>query len=243
MGSCASDRRSIHAQNDVDIRPIFKPVWTHAVEVKPVYLKDKILSFSDGFRAINNNTIELTGTGKNKVEGAQWSRGFTSGKHIIEFIFPIHLRTTNSRVGIAQEGTNLGGNDLKRVVGGTGSWAVDVKSMALLQNGRKIGCFPSRQRVLPDWFFMYIDLDSGTLQFGSDAEFFGTAFTGVQSDKPLYPMVTASGKGAIISIVYRGKGKEIEGPLRKNRTLAAVRRKSRLRERERACEKTENQDY
>ncbi|OQX28720.1 MAG: hypothetical protein B0D92_07455, partial [Spirochaeta sp. LUC14_002_19_P3] len=41
---------------------------------------------------INNNTIELTGTGKSKVEGAQWSRGFTSGKHIIEIIFPIHLR-------------------------------------------------------------------------------------------------------------------------------------------------------
>lgn len=54
---------------------------------------------------------------------------------------------------------------------------------------------------------MYIDLDSGTIQFGSDAEFFGTAFTGVHSDRPLYPMVTASGKGAIIGIVYRGKGR------------------------------------
>ena len=120
------------------------------MEVKPVYLKDKISSFSDGFRAINNNTIELTGTGKNKVEGAQWSRGFTSGKHTIEFIFPIHLRTTNSRVGLAPEGTNLGGNDLKKVVGGTGSCAIDVKAMILLQNGRKIGCFPSRQvKIIP----------------------------------------------------------------------------------------------
>ena len=53
---------------------------------------------------------------------------------------------------------------------------------------------------------MYIDLDTGTLQFGSDSEFFGTAFIGIQSDRPLYPMVTASGKGAIVSIVYRGKG-------------------------------------
>ena len=132
-------------QTNVDLTPILKPVWTQAVEVKPTYLKDKISSFSDGFRAINNNTIELTGTGKRKIEGAQWSRGFTSGKHIIEFIFPIHLRTTNSRVGIAPDGTCLGGNDLKKVVGGIGSWAVDVKSMALLEHGRKVGCFPSRQ--------------------------------------------------------------------------------------------------
>ena len=62
--------------------------------------------------------------------------------------------------------------------------------------------------MLPDWFFMYLDLDGGTIQFGSDTEFFGTAFTGVISlDEPLYPIVTGSKKGAIIGIVYRGKGK------------------------------------
>ena len=136
---------NISVHNDVDLVPIIKPVWIQAVEVKPVYLKDKISPISVGFRTINNNTIELTGTGNNKVEGAQWSRGFTSGKHIIEFIFPIHLRTTHSRVGIAPEGTSLGGNDIKRVVGGRGSWAVDVKSRTLLQNGRNIGSFPPWQ--------------------------------------------------------------------------------------------------
>ena len=56
---------------------------------------------------------------------------------------------------------------------------------------------------------MYIDLDTGTLQFGSDTEFFGTAFIGIRSDTPLFPMVTASGKGAIVGIVYRGKGQYI----------------------------------
>lgn len=235
MGSCSSNlsRSAAHKIEDIPI----KPSWTFAVEVKPIYLKDKISPFSDGFRSINNNTVELTGTGKNKIEGAQWSRGFTSGKHVIEFIFPIHLRTKHSRVGIAPEGTQLGGNDLKRVVGGRGSWAVDLKSKVLFENGKNIGVFPARTNALPDWFFMYIDLDTGTLQFGSDSEFFGTAFIGIQSDRPLYPMVTASGKGAIVSIVYRGKGKEIEGPLRKNRTLAAVRRSARARERERVCEK------
>ena len=131
---------SAHKIEDIPI----KPSWTFAVEVKPIYLKDKISPFSDGFRSINNNTVELTGTGKNKIEGAQWSRGFTSGKHVIEFIFPIHLRTKHSRVGIAPEGTQLGGNDLKRVVGGRGSWAVDLKSKVLFENGKNIGVFPAR---------------------------------------------------------------------------------------------------
>ena len=120
--------------------------------MKPNYLKDKISPFSPGFRAINNNTVELTGGGKDKVEGAQWSRGFTSGKHVIEFIFPIHLRTVHSRVGLAPEGTKLGGNDLKRVVGGRGSWAIDLKASALFQNGKNIGSFPS-QRVSNDCSF------------------------------------------------------------------------------------------
>lgn len=54
---------------------------------------------------------------------------------------------------------------------------------------------------------MYIDFDNGTMQFGSDTEFFGTAFSGsIPTDEPMYPIVTGSLKGAIISIVYRGEG-------------------------------------
>jgi hypothetical protein len=57
---------------------------------------------------------------------------------------------------------------------------------------------------------MYLDIDEGTMQFGSDTEFFGTAYSGVIStDEPLYPIVTGSKKGAIIGIVYRGKGKNL----------------------------------
>lgn len=55
---------------------------------------------------------------------------------------------------------------------------------------------------------MYIDLNNGTIQFGSDTEFYGTAFNCVQiTDGPLYPIVTAAMKGAIIAVVYRGQGK------------------------------------
>jgi hypothetical protein len=54
---------------------------------------------------------------------------------------------------------------------------------------------------------MYLDLDEGTVRFGSDTSFYGTAFTGVFArDTPLYPIVTGTSKGAIIGIVYRGEG-------------------------------------
>ena len=55
---------------------------------------------------------------------------------------------------------------------------------------------------------MYIDLDNGAVHFGSDGEYYGTAFTDVKvtAGTCLYPMVTASCEGAVISIVYRGQG-------------------------------------
>lgn len=149
----------ISAHRIEDIGSTIKPVWTLAVEVKSIFLQDKICPFSEGFRTINNNTIELTGTGKSKVEGAQWSRGFTSGKHIIEIIFPIHLRGAHSRVGLAPEGTSLGGNSLKKVVGGKGSWAVDLKSRTLFQNGKNIGSFPSRKVTTFIFDVLSINLD------------------------------------------------------------------------------------
>jgi len=57
---------------------------------------------------------------------------------------------------------------------------------------------------------MYVDLDEGIIQFSSDAEFYGTAFEHVTvEDGPLYPMATAGVVGAIIGIVYRGEGIEL----------------------------------
>ncbi|XP_045191207.2 protein gustavus-like [Mercenaria mercenaria] len=195
-----------------------KPRWTHAVQFRDEFLRDKISAFSLGFRPINNNTVELVGSETNKIDGARWSRGFSSGRHVIEFIYPVHLRTEGARVGLGTKCTILGGNDVTNIVGGQGSLAVDLVTKKVIQNNKVVARFP-RNKVLPDWFFMYLDIDNGTMQFGSDTEFFGTAFSGVMpTDEPLYPIVTGSKKGAIISIVYRGKGKDIEGPLRKNRS-------------------------
>ena len=62
------------------------------------------------------------------------------------------------------------------------------------------------QVYLPDKFYMYLDVDAGLLQFGSDLDYYGTAISGIPRQQPLYPMVAASTQGATITMVYRGMG-------------------------------------
>ncbi|KAL4229594.1 SPRY domain-containing SOCS box protein 4 [Mactra antiquata] len=195
-----------------------KPVWTNAVIFRDEYYKDKISAFSAGFRPINNNTVELVEAENNVIDGARWSRGFTRGKHVVEFIYPVHLRKSGARVGLGTRDTILGGKDKSVIVGGYKSLAVDLVNRKTICNNKVLKRFP-QGKVLPDWFFMYFDLDEGIVQFGSDMEFYGTAFTGITNTEPVYPIVTGTLQGAIIGIVYRGQGKEIVGPLRKQRTL------------------------
>lgn len=214
MGNCANIAVS-------DLNSL-KPRWTNAVQFRDEFLRDRIAAFSAGFRPINNNTVELIGKAGNQsmqVEGARWSRGFTKGRHVIEFIYPVHLRAVGSRVGLGMKTTPLGGSSVEDLIGGPETFAIDLVSRKAFHNNCVIGTFP-RKKVLPDWFFMYLDLDAGMVHFGSDTRYFGIAFKGiVVGDKPLYPIVTGTVKGAIVGIVYRGEGKEINGPLRKRRTL------------------------
>ena len=62
------------------------------------------------------------------------------------------------------------------------------------------------QVFLPDKFYMYLDVDAGTLSFGSDLDYYGTALNGIPRQQPLYPMVAACTQGATITVVYRGMG-------------------------------------
>lgn len=59
---------------------------------------------------------------------------------------------------------------------------------------------------------MYLDADSGSLQFGSDQDYYGTAILGIPTKSPLYPMVSATIEGATITMIYRGQG-QIAPPL------------------------------
>jgi len=98
------------------------------VQFRDKYYQDKIKDTGPGFRPINNNTVELKTCAKNTIEGIRWSRGFTKGKHVIEFIFPVHLRTRGSRVGLGTAGTELCEKKVGQVIGGSSSYAFDLVS-------------------------------------------------------------------------------------------------------------------
>lgn len=122
-----------------------KPRWTLAVQFRDEFLRDKISAFSVGFRPINNNTVELVGSESNKIDGARWSRGFSSGRHVIEFIYPVHLRAAGARVGLGTKDTILGGNDVTAIVGGQGSLAIDLVTRKVMHNNAVVKRFPAKE--------------------------------------------------------------------------------------------------
>lgn len=116
-----------------DVRSL-QPNWTQAVQFRDEFFKDKICAFSKGFRPINNNAVELKLCDDGRIEGVRWSRGFKKGRHVIEFIYPVHLRAPGSRVGLGGITTPLGGTATE-VIGANDSYAVDlIKNRAITEN-------------------------------------------------------------------------------------------------------------
>ncbi|KAH3700721.1 protein gustavus-like [Dreissena polymorpha] len=196
-----------------------RPAWTKVVQFNANFYNDKILDTTRGFRQINNNSVELTLSTKGTVECVRWSRGFNTGKHVIEFIFPVRLRGRHARVGLGPDSVIQGASNDRKWQGTKGTYTIDLTTGKAYQDQTVVGRLPGTS-VMPDWFFMFVDMDNGTVQFGSDHLYFGTAFTNVNvTNESLYPIATASVTGAIIGIIYRGQGKEVNGPLRKKRSI------------------------
>merc|ERR1711936_1033577 len=67
--------------------------------------------------------------------------------------------------------------------------------------------YPQTMQVIPDKFYMYLDADSGGLQFGCDNDFYGMAHEGMPVDdtKLLYPMMACTVPNAQLTMIYRGQ--------------------------------------
>jgi len=144
------------------------------------------------------------------TDGARWSRGFTKAKHVFEIGFPSIMRGQRASVGVATRQKELSGEGIITLVGSSeDSWGIDLKTCEAVHNGVKIRKFPKGfRKVMPDRFYMYINMETRSLSFGSDDNFFGAAFTDIGPEGlEVFPMVAASKPGATISIVYRGRGK------------------------------------
>lgn len=214
MGSGAS---SNEPRDGAEI--IESPSWTRTVMFSQRYYADGLQTLSKGFTKINNNTIVRTRTGNGVSDGAKWSRPFRRGKHVFEIVFPRQMRGKHASVGIGLKKAALVSDCNKTLVGSDEhSWGVDLVTKEVCHNKQKIGKFPGILTSLPDRFYMYIDMDVGSLLFGQEDKFFGVALTDEHLvGSVVYPMVSATQMGAAITVVYRGKGKHIDGPIRKKR--------------------------
>lgn len=171
------------------------------------------------FRRINNNTVVNQSKNPETTHGVKWSRGFQKGQHIFEIGFPTWMRGKHASVGIATEHAPIYLHKSVALVGETkDSWGIDLVTSRTVHNGKEISKFPSGRWKMPDRFYMYIDIPERKLLFGADEIFYGSAFSDMDIEgQTLYPMVSATSPGAAVTVVYRGKGIIVTGPIRKTR--------------------------
>lgn len=127
---------------------------------------------------------------------------------MFEIVFPRQMRGKHASVGIGLKKAALVSDSNKTLVGSDEhSWGVDLVTKEVCHNKRKIGKFPGLWTSFPDRFYMYIDMDVGSLLFGQEDRFFGSALTDEHLiGSVVYPMVSATQTGAAVTVVYRGKG-------------------------------------
>ncbi|XP_076456074.1 F-box/SPRY domain-containing protein 1-like [Babylonia areolata] len=207
-----------------------EPGWVKTVQVLPEFANDKMGSVSEGFSITNPNSIYRHRLGHFDSDGAKWGRGFTSGKHAFEVFYPVALRGAEATVGVGTESAPLYAKGKVALVGSTkDSWGISLRTKRSFHRNAMVKKYPITQRELPDKFYMYLDVDAGLLQFGSDVGFYGTALNHIPRNQPLHPMVSSTAHKATISIVYRGTACDIAqqagmvtGPLGHNQHVVIV---------------------
>ncbi|XP_033727552.1 SPRY domain-containing SOCS box protein 2-like [Pecten maximus] len=181
---------------------------------------DHLVAKATGFRRINENTVVNQSKDPETTYGVKWSRGFCKGRHIFEIGFPTWMRGKHASVGIANESAPIYLHKSAALVGETkDSWGIDLVTSRTVHNGKEISKFPrGGQRKLPDRFYMYVDIPERKLLFGADGIFYGCAFSDMDIEgQTVYPMISATSPGAAVTMVYRGKGIIVTGPIRKTR--------------------------
>ncbi|KAL3837365.1 hypothetical protein ACJMK2_022728 [Sinanodonta woodiana] len=197
----------------------FAPYWTYTAMTRTNYWTHGFTEFSNGIKLICPSTLVRHSDQTADTDGARWGQGITSGRHVFEIIFPNHCRKPHASVGIATKEVPLYIRNVTNLIGGSkGSWGIDLQTRKVSSNGNsKKGLFPAF-KSLPDQFYMCVDLDLGCLEFWSAEESFGEALSSIPPDvRPLYPSVSVCHPGAVVGMVYRGKGKTNLKPIRKKR--------------------------
>jgi len=137
--------------------------------------------------------------------------GYTRGMHLWQLTWSTRQRGTHAVVGEATSEAILHTNGYQSLVGANGeSWGWDLGRNKLyhdLKNNPGI-TYPSvlntdETFVVPESFYVVLDMDEGTLAFVVDGQYLGVAFRGLKGKK-LYPIVSSVWGHCEITIKYIG---------------------------------------
>lgn len=140
--------------------------------------------------------------------------GYEAGLHVFEMTWPCRQRGTHAVVGVATQEAPLHAQGYVSLVGNNvHSWGVDLVHNKLLHDSR-VGAIRDDSLypvwlstddtfVVPDKFFLVLDMDSGTLGLVVEGQYLGVAHSGLRGKK-LFPIVSTVWGHCEISIKYMG---------------------------------------
>ncbi|XP_069997255.1 protein gustavus isoform X3 [Penaeus vannamei] len=138
--------------------------------------------------------------------------GYTRGLHVWEINWSTRQRGTHAVVGVATAEAPLHSQGYQSLVGSNDqSWGWDLGRNKLYHNAKQGNSgitYPSLLNndetfVVPDKFYVVLDMDEGTLAFVVEGQYLGVAFRGLKGKK-LYPIVSAVWGHCEITIRYIG---------------------------------------
>ena len=126
--------------------------------------------------------------------------GYTKGIHLFELNWNSRQRGTHAIIGVAMDKSPLHCVGYQSLIGSNPeSWGWDLGRNRACHNTKATNqpppvyprmLKPDESFVVPDNFFMCLDMDEGTLSFMADGQFLGVAFRGLRGKK-VHPIVSA----------------------------------------------------
>eukprot|EP00088_Acartia_fossae_P055042 TRINITY_DN6384_c0_g1_i4.p1 TRINITY_DN6384_c0_g1~~TRINITY_DN6384_c0_g1_i4.p1 ORF type:complete len:369 (-),score=55.54 TRINITY_DN6384_c0_g1_i4:156-1262(-) len=134
--------------------------------------------------------------------------GVSRGTFIYEITWPVRMRGTHASVGVAARHAPLHSNGYVPLVGANVySWGWDIGRKEAVHNEITFRYPPTVPNhyvwSAPERFLLIMDLDEGTISFGSEGRWYGVAFSDLQGEV-LFPAVSTVWGHAEISIKYLG---------------------------------------
>ncbi|KAK3577705.1 hypothetical protein CHS0354_032697 [Potamilus streckersoni] len=181
------------------------PPWVQTIQPDRNLENHGFGACSDGIQIVGPNSVTRFRQRNQEADGARWSVGLETGKHVFEVFWPVEDRGTHASVGVCSSKAPLYWKPKTSLVGMNDvSVGLDIGRRRIIYEGEPKKIYPRIMHV-PEKFLMYVDCDSSELSFGTEESFWGIAFKNI--DRRMYPlhiMVGLTECNAHVQIFYKG---------------------------------------